>query len=149
MQEVYPGIFMVTEKGGWGVVKPSTNIYIIPGKGGIIYDAGYGTRKSFQHLFSEYQKIKTKCASRSQHFEVSRVIVSHAHEDHFSGLYKLRKTLGLSIMLSSLTAYYISTKEKYWETFNTGIDPNKIRLPAAIIRMLNIPYRLSDRLVSV
>jgi glyoxylase-like metal-dependent hydrolase (beta-lactamase superfamily II) len=147
MQEVYPGIFMVTEKGAWGVLKPSINIYIIPGKGGIMYDAGYGSRKSFQHLVSEFQKIKIECASRSQPFEVSRVIVSHAHEDHFSGLYKLRKTLGLSIMLSSLTAYYISTKEKYWEIFNTGVDPNKVRLPAAMIRMLNIPYRLSDCLV--
>jgi hypothetical protein len=48
MQEVYPGIFMVTEKGAWGVLKPSTNIYIIPGKGGIMYDAGYGSRKSFE-----------------------------------------------------------------------------------------------------
>ncbi len=147
MQEVYPGIFMVTEKGGWGVVKPSANIYIIPGKNGIIYDAGYGNRKSFQYLISEFQKMKTECASRSQPFEVSRVIVSHAHEDHFSGLSKLRKTLGVSIMLSSLTAEYITTKEKYWETFNTGIDPNKVRLPAVMIRMLNIPYKLSDRLL--
>ncbi len=145
MQEVYPGIFMVTEKGGWGVLKPPANIYIIPGKGGIIYDAGYGTGKSFQYLISEFQKIKTEYASRSRHFEVSRVIISHAHEDHFAGLHKLRNTLGVSIMLSSMTADYIATKEQYWKIFNTGVDPNKVRLPAAIIRMLNMPYKLSDR----
>ncbi len=43
MEEVAEGIFRITEKGSCGAIKPSVNIYIIPGSNGLVYDAGYGT----------------------------------------------------------------------------------------------------------
>ena len=43
MKEVYPGIFLIKEKGTFGAIKPPENIYVLAGPDGIIYDAGYGT----------------------------------------------------------------------------------------------------------
>ncbi len=138
---------MITEKGAWGVVKPSVNLYVIPGKDGIIYDAGYADRKSVRYFLSEFQKIKKECARRSQACEINRIIISHAHEDHFSGLHILRKKLGVSIMLSAKTATYIASKKKFRETFDTGLDPSKIPLPKFLVRGLNRLYKLPEHMV--
>ena len=53
MIEVYPGIFLIKEKGTSGAIKPPENIYVLAGSDGIIYDAGYGTKKAIKHLIGE------------------------------------------------------------------------------------------------
>jgi len=46
MEEVFPDIFLIKQKGSFGQIKPTENIYILAGHDGIIYDAGYGSRKT-------------------------------------------------------------------------------------------------------
>lgn len=46
MKEVYPGIFFIRESGGMlGIAKPPENIYVLAGNDGLIFDAGYGTKR--------------------------------------------------------------------------------------------------------
>ncbi len=59
----------------------------------------------------------------------------------------MRKNLGVSIMLSKKTAAYISSKKKYRETFDTGLDPKKIPLPAFVVHILNRFYKLPEHTV--
>ena len=51
MREVYSNIFLIKEKGSFGAIKPPENIYVLAGSDGIIYDAGYGTKRAVKHLF--------------------------------------------------------------------------------------------------
>ena len=50
MKEVYPGIFIIREKGAYGTIKPAENIYILAGNDGLIYDAGYGKKKTIKYV---------------------------------------------------------------------------------------------------
>ncbi|KKL18500.1 hypothetical protein LCGC14_2474880, partial [marine sediment metagenome] len=45
MKEVYQGIFLIEEKGRFS---PSDNIYVLAGSDGLIYDAGYGSKKALR-----------------------------------------------------------------------------------------------------
>ena len=46
MKEIYPGIYMITIKSRFKLIKPPTNIYALIGKeDGLIFDSGYGNRK--------------------------------------------------------------------------------------------------------
>ena len=57
MEEVYPGIFRIKERGSFGVVKPSENVYVLAGPDGVIYDAGYGRKKEVKYLISKIREI--------------------------------------------------------------------------------------------
>ena len=93
MEEVFPGIFLIEQKGSFEQIKPSENIYILAGHDGIIYDAGYGDRKSIKYFLKKFEEIKEFYKKNSKPFEIKRILVSHSHPDHFSGLNRLRKAL--------------------------------------------------------
>jgi glyoxylase-like metal-dependent hydrolase (beta-lactamase superfamily II) len=121
MQEVYPGIFLIKEKGGFESFKPEVNIYIIAGPSGIIFDAGYGGRKMADYVAGEIEKIKKLLASRGHKFKLVRIYLSHAHPDHFSGLRFLRKRIGVKIALTRSSAEIIRSKQDYYNYYRT--DP--------------------------
>ena len=58
MEEVFPGIFLIKQKGSFGQIKPPENIYVLAGHDGIIYDAGYGNRKTVRIFIKELNEIK-------------------------------------------------------------------------------------------
>ena len=94
MEEVYPDIFRIKERGSFGVVKPSENVYVLAGSDGLIYDAGYGKRKTVRYLISKIEEIENLYKSQNKEFNITRVLPSHWHPDHSSGLRLLRKYLG-------------------------------------------------------
>jgi glyoxylase-like metal-dependent hydrolase (beta-lactamase superfamily II) len=51
-------------------------------------------------------------------FAVRRILPSHAHPDHFSGLAALREALGLSVVLTRSTACIISSRDSYRASYN-------------------------------
>ncbi len=81
MKEVYQGIFLIEEKGRFS---PSDNIYVLAGNDGLIYDAGYGSRKALRYFFEEFKDIKKFYEKQNKQFKITRIIASHGHSDHFS-----------------------------------------------------------------
>ncbi len=118
MREIYPGIFMVTEKGRLGGLRPPVNLYVITGKRGLLFDAGYGKRSDIDFFVREFNSIGDVCRSRGSGFNVDRVLPSHMHPDHFSGLAKIRERLGLSVVLTDKMARLISSRQGYIASYD-------------------------------
>ncbi len=114
MREVYPEIFLIEEKGRF---RPSDNIYILAGNDGIIFDAGYGYQKALKFFLKEFKKIESSFKKQRKEFKITRIIVSHGHSDHFSGLNFVSKALGLKIVLTENVAKTIKDKVSFETTF--------------------------------
>ncbi len=145
MQEVYPGIFSIKEKGGYGSFKPEMNIYVIAGPSGILFDAGYGGRKIAEYVAGEIEKIKKVCSSRGVKFRLDRVLLSHAHPDHFSGLADLRERIGVKIVLTRSLAAIIRSRKDYYGYFHddplADLYPQKGRLASLATSIARLGFR--------
>jgi len=118
MNEVYPGIFLIEEKSGRENYKPSINIYILAGPNGLIFEAGYGDKKSIRKLIKTVEEIKQHYDSEGKKFHLMGVFPSHNHPDHVSGLKQIRKRLNVKIILSRKTADFIHDKKSYFRDFS-------------------------------
>ncbi|MHA1284238.1 MAG: MBL fold metallo-hydrolase [Promethearchaeota archaeon] len=123
MKEVYPNIFLIKERGSFGVIKPPENVYILAGQDGLIYDAGYGNKKTVKYLIKQIKKIEEKYKTEGKEFKITRVLPSHAHPDHFAGLKLLKKYLGVNIVLTDKMAKIIRSKKDFKKFFEP--DPLK------------------------
>ncbi len=142
MQQICKGIFMVTCAGGISVLKPPVNIYIIPGKNGMIFDAGYGDRRSVDFLLKEISKIRAYCKKHCTGTDLSQIMVSHSHPDHFSGLYELKKKLGLSVLLTSDMSKLITSKKEYRKSYVETLNSGEYRSQKH--RLINIFKPVAD-----
>jgi glyoxylase-like metal-dependent hydrolase (beta-lactamase superfamily II) len=118
MKEVYPGIFLIREKGSFGNIKPTENIYIIAGEDGLVYDAGFGNKKAIQHFLEEVEQIENEQVQNKKGFSITRIIPSHCHPDHFSGLMKIRKKTGVKVLLTKRMAEIIKDKKSFMKSFH-------------------------------
>ena len=118
MEEVFADNYLIRQEGSFWQVKPQENIYILAGHDGIIYDAGYGDKKSVKSFLKEFEEIKEFYKQNEKPFEIRRILVSHSHPDHFSGLRQLRKALGLKILLTQKTADIIRNKKNFKKSFD-------------------------------
>jgi len=141
MQEVYPGIFVITEKGSMGAIKPKENIYLLAGNNGIIYDAGYGTKKALKYFLKEFNKIEAYYREQNKEFKITRILVSHGHPDHISGLSKLREALGLRVILTKRTAEIIKDKDNFNRSNESDDYNDYLRIRSNIVRKLRNFFR--------
>ena len=133
MQEVYPGIFLIREKGSMGAVKPPENVYVLAGNDGIIYDAGYGTKKVLKYFLKELKEIEAYYREQNKEFKITRILVSHGHPDHISGLTKLREALGLKVVLTKKTADIIKDKSSFNKSFESDDYSDYLRVRKKIV----------------
>ena len=147
MKEVYPEIFLIREKGTLGAVKPPENIYILAGPDGIIYDAGYGNKKAIKHVIRELREIEDYYTAQNKEFRLTRILISHAHPDHFSGLRRLRDSLGLKTILTKKTAEIIKDKESLYKSYKTDDYEDYLRIRKKIVRkIINVLRNVSSKL---
>ncbi len=118
MNELLPDIYVIKERGAFGAFKPEINIYVLAGPDGLVFDAGYGNRGAVRHLVRELESIGERFRSRGRPFSVRRILISHAHPDHFPGLVPLRAELGLRILLSARAAGAIRSAEDFYGSFD-------------------------------
>ena len=155
MKEVYPDIFLIKEGKERLRVKAPVNIYVIGGPDGLIFDAGYGNKKQVKYVVREINKIKNLHDSKGKSLKITRIMPSHAHPDHFSGLKYLKEKLGLKIITTRKTANIISSKRNFLKSFDLSFmssdiekrditEENKIPLKIKILYFLFIRfYRVS------
>lgn len=118
LKEVCHGIFMITERSPLPRIRPTVNIFVIAGGDGLVFDAGYGNRKTVSLFVRQFRRIEEICRERGDPFSVRRILVSHSHPDHFAGLWRLRRELGLSVLLTRKTADVVRTLRTYRESFD-------------------------------
>ncbi len=148
MNEVYPGIFLIKEKGTFGAIKPPENIFVLAGSDGIIYDAGYGTKRAVKHLINEIKAIEEYYNEQNKNFHLRRIIVSHCHPDHFSGLKRVREALGINIVLSKKSAEIIKSKDSFKKSFETDAYEDYLRVRKRITRrIVNVLRNVGSRLL--
>lgn len=117
MKEVYPGIFLIKEKGLFSFLKPPVNIYVITGEDGLVFDGGYGSFCSIRQFSKQYEEIERICKKRGVNNKINRILLSHCHADHFSGLLALKKKYGFKILLTERMAELIKSSESYRKSY--------------------------------
>jgi len=133
MKEVYPGIFCIKEKGWFGIIKPSVNIYVITGRDGLVYDAGYGAKVDIKKFAEQYNKINNICKDRGYENTINRILLSHAHVDHFSGLKGLRDKLGFKVIVTDEMKHIISSSKNYRSSYELpDLDNIKSARPGVV-----------------
>lgn len=145
VKEVSPGIFMIEERGLSRVYKPPVNVYVITGTDGLVFDAGYGNSGAIRQFEHAYKSIIRHCESGGVNAGVSRILISHAHPDHFAGLRKLSAMYNLKIMVTGRMSEILRSGRAYRDSFAYKEPGRKERsvLCGGIKRVLDrINYRL-------
>lgn len=137
MNEILPDIFVVKERGAFGAFKPEINVYVLAGHDGLIFDAGYGNRGAVRHLVREVHAIGEHFRAEGRPFSVRRILPSHAHPDHFSGLRPLREELGLRIVLTRGTAEIIASRASFYPSYDADEVTDLLVQRGFAGRMLN------------
>jgi glyoxylase-like metal-dependent hydrolase (beta-lactamase superfamily II) len=125
LKEIRPGIFVIEERGLSRVYKPPVNIYVITGADGIVFDAGYGNSAALKQFGRAYKKITELCAERGNPCSISRIIISHAHPDHFAGLKRLSSIHNFRIIITERMAEIVKSGQAYRESFAYENDPRE------------------------
>ena len=141
MKEVYPGIFCIKQKGVFGIIKPSVNIYVITGKDGLVYDAGYGAKTDIKKFAEQYSKINKICKDRGVENRIDRILLSHAHVDHFSGLKGLRDKCGFKIIVTDEMKHIISSSKNYRSSYERSDSDNTKSIFSSVLRKLKLIFR--------
>lgn len=140
-EEIYPGIFKVVQHKSRRIAPP-VNIYIIAGDEGLIFDAGYGDDTSIclmGEAIDYIQKLNKK-------WHISRVLPSHTHPDHFSGLKQLKNHYGVKIMLTEPMARVLSNKHTYRDSYRLSAL-QQYRYSTVYQRISELPLQLIFRSV--
>jgi glyoxylase-like metal-dependent hydrolase (beta-lactamase superfamily II) len=90
---------------------------VIAGKNGLIFDSGYGRRRTEKSLVHNIQQISALMKDRGQPSTITQAMTSHGHWDHFSGLHHLQKALGVDILATKKQAEKTGSKKEYKKLF--------------------------------
>ncbi|MHA1804636.1 MAG: MBL fold metallo-hydrolase [Promethearchaeota archaeon] len=114
MNEIFPGIFCIEERGKFlGIRRPPENLYVIAGKDGLIFDGGYGDKKTVEYFVEHVKKIEEQYKIEGKEFNLTRILPSHPHGDHVGGLYLIKKYLGVKIVLTETMAKALKNKQMF------------------------------------
>ncbi|MFX0082078.1 MAG: MBL fold metallo-hydrolase [Candidatus Hodarchaeota archaeon] len=133
MKEIYPGIFLIEEKGRF---RPKDNIFVLAGTDGLIFDAGYGNKGSVKQFLKKYKEIEEYYKEHKREFRITRIIVSHAHSDHFSGLNEISNALGLKIILTKNIAAKIKDRVSFNRSYQVDDYEDNLRIRKNIVRKI-------------
>ncbi len=84
---------------------PNINVYLLNSEKPILIDAGYGFRESIEKLLNEIKRVTGK-------YGLEKVIITHAHPDHFAGAAVLKRKLDTSVAAHRLAVPVLSDLKK-------------------------------------
>ncbi|MEX2729123.1 MAG: MBL fold metallo-hydrolase, partial [Candidatus Sigynarchaeum springense] len=141
--EVAPGIFSIREK-SYRFGQPATNIYYVPdgNGGGLLYDAGYAMRRSFNDFMSGFRSLVAHLKQSGQipasaPFSglVTMIVLSHEHHDHASGAPLLKQYFPRArIFASKATAALLKSQRAVTKTFNELLENMLMELFYRLVR---------------
>ncbi|MHA1726821.1 MAG: MBL fold metallo-hydrolase [Promethearchaeota archaeon] len=130
MNEIFPGIFCIEERGKFlGIRRPPENVYVIAGKDGLIFDGGYGDKKTIKYFIEQVKKIEEQYKTEGKEFNLIRILPSHPHADHVGGLYLIKKYLGVKIVLTETMAKVLKNKQTFDKMYETDYFEDYLNVP--------------------
>ncbi len=143
MKEVAPGIFMITEKENGRFVKFAVNVYVIADSEGLIFDAGYGRKKTIRYLIDCLTEIKIIMMQRGIKTDINRILPSHGHWDHFSGITRLKEKTGIRVLSTERMMKKIGSKKIYRNSFRRSTEI--INVPVSALK--RIWYKIGHAII--
>ncbi|BCS98249.1 hypothetical protein DSLASN_38810 [Desulfoluna limicola] len=143
-EEMAPGIFKVRQEVRKGWIPFAINLYALPGDKGILFDAGSGAKGAVAHVARALDGLEKETGSR-----VRRVLPSHAHWDHFSGVSPLAEKRRMEVLLTEAMVPLVRTRRCYREAYQeseSALLPKGNRAKEAV---RSLQSRLVDELFSV
>ncbi|MGB4268671.1 MAG: MBL fold metallo-hydrolase [Spirochaetota bacterium] len=138
-EEIYPKIFKVVQHKPRRIAPP-VNVYIIAGNEGMIFDAGYGDDASIRQVGDAINYIQ----NLNKKWKITRILLSHTHPDHFSGLKQLKNHYGLKVMLTEQMARVLSNKHAYRDSYKLS-TLQKYRYSSVFERISELPLQFVFR----
>lgn len=126
IKEVAKNLFRIQVSSKLKNMKPDVNLYFFAAEDGIIWDAGYGGGLSLHMVKRDLRAIRKIMADRGEKCEVTRILLSHGHADHFSGMKGLREMTGAKVLLTELQAANIKSRSDYmraWRDPRGAVTP--------------------------
>jgi len=71
--------------------RPEVNLYLIRGEGGVLVDGGYGDRESVDFVLQSLRD--------HGQVDLSAVVVTHCHPDHFGGAPEISRRTGAELLI--------------------------------------------------
>jgi len=105
---------MITTPARFFNIRDAVNIFIIGGENGLVIDSGYSDKKSLGLFKKDFNEIKENYTS----MKINRILLTHAHQDHFSGLTSLRKFYGFKIISTEKMAQNIKSMRSYRRSYS-------------------------------
>jgi len=105
----------------------AVNLYVIAGKDGLIFDSGGGGKVQADYLSDQIHAIKNLMHERGVDFNPARVLLSHGHYDHFSGMSFLRDTFGVKLWVTQQMVASITSEKEYRKKYQLSKDNFKDR----------------------
>ena len=100
-----------------GGIKPPLNMYVLAGEDGLIFDGGYGTRRDIRQAKAGVQAIQAELSRQGIDSRIIRILPSHTHPEHFSGLQRVRRALGVKVVLTDKMARRIVSGDVYRQAY--------------------------------
>ncbi len=116
-EEAAENIFVIRQQASMGGIKPPLNMYVLAGDDGLVFDAGYGTRRDIRQAREGVQAIQAELARQGKYCRINRILPSHTHPDHFSGLHGMRRALGVKVLLTDKMARRIVSGDVYRQAY--------------------------------
>lgn len=146
IKEVARNLFRIQVPSRLKKIKPEVNLYFFAAEDGILWDAGYGAELSLHIVKRDLALIEKIMAERGQKCRVSRILLSHGHHDHFSGLKGLREMTGAKILLTARQAANIRNRADYLKRLQEPKDAITPRTPFFLF-VVNLFFRGFQRLL--
>ncbi|MDL2286261.1 MBL fold metallo-hydrolase [Desulfococcaceae bacterium OttesenSCG-928-F15] len=149
IKEVAPNLFRIQVPSKLKKIKPEVNLYFFAAEDGILWDAGYGGELSMHVVERDLAAIQKIMAERGQKCRVTRILLSHGHADHFSGLKGLRELTGAKVLLTATQAANVKNRSEYLRAWREPKDAMEPETPFSIF-LANLFFRgLQDWLFGV
>lgn len=142
LKEIKPGIFVITTKSKSPALKPPVKIYLLAGENALLFDAGYGLKPDVNYVKRHIDMAASKFLSKGKPFNLSWILPSHSHADHFSGAAGLKKLTGSNILLTDRMKKALKSRSTYIGNYYE-IDDNAGFLEKWSSKFLNLIYEKS------
>lgn len=142
--EMAPGVFRIRQQVRKGWVPFTMNLYALPGKDGLLFDAGSGTRGAVAHVARCLLDLENRTGAR-----VRQVLPSHAHWDHFSGASALAERHRMTVRLTEAMVPLVRTRACYRAAYREGASALRPRAGAVKEALRSLGGRLMDEAFSL
>jgi len=113
IKEIKPDIFVITTKSRFPVLKPPVKLYLLAGENSLLFDAGYGLKSDVSYVKKHIDTIVSQYSSQGKPFNLSWILPSHSHADHFSGSLEMKKLTGSNILLTNHMKQTLKSRSSY------------------------------------